>query len=300
MGINISQLIKNTGDRITGLATGLSMTAGRGQLLLAVLAITILSFLSVDIFYKVIRLQAGHLPAALMNRSASMDSSRMPEPSFEHYRIIEQRNLFLTTLQALADKDTGESLPSGEEYTAFDLKGTIAVNPSIGYAVVEEKGLGRQKLYRLGEMIGQARLVRVTRNAAILKSGEKEFVMRIKGAGEESRTGPSDKAGSGIAVSRQEVTESLGDLKSIMSQAVVRPFFSGGVQQGFVISNIVPGSLYQKLGLQNGDIIMDVNHKKLASADDVLKLMNTMQAGGDVSVNLMRNGKKETINYSFH
>lgn len=92
----------------------------------------------------------------------------------------------------------------------------------------------------------------------------------------------------------------MGDLESLMSQAVIRPYFVEGAQQGFIVSNIVPGSVYQKLGLQNGDVVVDVNNEKLDSPDDILQLMNVMQAGGSVSVNLMRNGKKETVNYSFN
>jgi len=61
----------------------------------------------------------------------------------------------------------------------------------------------------------------------------------------------------------------------------------------------VPGSLYQKLGLQNGDVVVDVNNKKLDSADDILRMVNAMQAGGSVSINLKRKGQHETINYSF-
>ena len=77
-------------------------------------------------------------------------------------------------------------------------------------------------------------------------------------------------------------------------------FLVEGVQQGFVVSNIMPGSLYQKLGLKNGDVVTDVNNKKLESADDVLQMVEMMQSGGNVSVNLLRNGQNETLNYSFH
>lgn len=293
-------LIRKKWDGIVARPVRPALTAGQVQLLLTVSAVTVLSFLGVDIFYKLIGLSAGVVPAADSGRFAVIAPSGMPEPSAERYRVVGERNLFLTTLQAIADKSAQDGLPEGEEYTAYDLKGTIAVSDTIGYAIVEEKNQSRQKLYRLGEMIGQAKLVRVTRNAAILEAGEKEYVMKIKGVVEGSITGPSARSGAGVAVSRQEVTESLADLKSVMSQAVVRPYINGGAQQGFIISNIVPGSLYQKLGLQNGDIIMDVNNKKLTSADDILQLLNTMQAGGSVSVNLMRNGKNETINYSFH
>lgn len=303
MWTNIIKLIKQRFDRITDIPADFSVLVGAARPLLIVVAITILSFLGVDIFYKIVSLQVvGRQTIGARQTSAVAIFSGQGHP-IERYNIITERNLFLTTLKAIVDKNAGEYLLPSEEYTAFDLKGTIAVDQSLGYAIVEEKGKGKQKLYRLGEMIGSARLIRITRNTAILKSGEKEFVMKIKEVAEGPLMGRSPRpggTGSGIAISKQDVTESLSDLKSIMSQAVVRPFLNEGVQQGFVVSNIVPGSLYQKLGLQNGDVVVAVNSKKLEGADDILQLVTVMQAGGSVSVNLMRNGQNETINYSFH
>jgi len=84
-----------------------------------------------------------------------------------------------------------------------------------------------------------------------------------------------------------------------MSQAVVRPYVADGAQQGFIISNIVPGSLYERMGLQNGDIVTSVNGRELTGVDDVMQLVNTMQSGGNISVSLVRNGTNETLNYSF-
>ncbi len=302
MWTNIIRLIKKRFDRITDIPADLSVLAGAAKPLLVVVAITILSFLAVDIFYKAVHLYVASRPATGKIQPATA-ASPWTRQSVERYNIITERNLFLTTLKAVVDKNTGEYLLPSEGYTAFDLKGTIAVDQSMGYAIVEEKGKDKQKLYRLGEMIGSARLIRITRNTAVLKSGDKEFVMKIKEVAEGPLMGRSLQpggAGSGIAISKQEVTQSLGDLTSIMSQAVVRPFFSEGTKQGFIISNITPGSIYQRLGLQNGDIIVDVNSKRLEGADDILQLVNVMQAGGSVSVNLMRNGQNQTINYSFH
>lgn len=300
MWTNIIQLIKKRVDRITGIPADLTGLTDAAKPLLVVLAVTMLSFLVVDIFYNVVILQAtGRQAPGKSQISAAYSSSDQGHPA-EYYNVVTERNLFQTTLKAIVDENAGGILLPSEEYTAFDLKGTIAVDQYMGYAIVEEKGKGKQKFYRIGEMIGSARLIRITRNTAVLKGGEKEFVMKIKGLAEGGMMEKSSRPGNGIAISKQEVTQSLGDLKSIMSQAVVRPFISEGVQQGFIVSNIVPGSLYQKLGLQNGDVVVDVNNKKLESADDILQMVNAMQEGGSVSVNLMRNGKKEIINYSFH
>jgi len=103
-----------------------------------------------------------------------------------------------------------------------------------------------------------------------------------------------------MALSKSEVNEKLLDLKTIMTQAAVRPYFEAGAQEGFIISDIKPDSLYQKLGLQNGDIITEVNGKHMQSADDLLQMVNIMQSGGSIALSLKRNGKAETINYSFY
>lgn len=299
IGNHIARLIGRGAAGLKDLATGRSLSAGALRTLALVVVITLASFLCVDIFYKVVQLAAAGGEASAKIKPAVFAPQGL-QTAVENYDVIAQRNLFMTTLTALADK--GGGLTPSEEYTAFDLKGTIAVDETTGYAVVEEKGKGKQKLYRLGEMIGSAKLIRVTRQEAVLASGGREMVMKIKDATEGGalRGRVPGLPGSGISVSRQDVTQSLGDLKSIMSQAVVRPFMSEGVQQGYIVSNIVPGSLYERLGLRNGDIVQEVNGKVLDSADDVLQLVNVMQSGGSVAVNLIRNGKSESINYSFH
>lgn len=300
MRANITRKMQQGFRRISNIPAGLSLLPGAATILLIAVSITMVSFLGVDIFYKIVRLKVAGSPSVAIRQTATMAATAGQGRSIEYDHVIAKRNLFQTARQAIYDENAGGNLPPREEYTAFDLKGTMPINQAVGYAIVEEKGQGKQKLYRIGERIGQARLIRITRNTAVLKDGEKEFVMKIKESAEGPLSGRSPRPGSGIAVNRQEVTQSLGDLKSIMSQAVVRPFLVEGVQQGFIVSSIVPGSLYQKLGLQNGDVVVDVNNKKLESADDILRLVNTMQAGGSVSVKLMRNGQNETINYSFN
>lgn len=299
MKADILQIGKRIFDRLKDVPARLSFSADTVKILVMAAAITIISFLAVDIFYKGVGMQLAGKKAKGIERPAGVASAPAQVGPAERYALITERNLFMTTLKAIADKSPG--LTPSEEYTAFDLKGTIAINESMGYAIVEEKGKGKQKLYRIGEMIGSARLVRVTRNAVILSSSGREMVMKVKDNGEPAVPGQAYRSpGNGIALSKQDVTQSLGDLKSIMSQAVVRPYMNEGVQQGFVISNIIPGSLYERLGLKNGDVVQEVNGKKLDGADDVLQLVNVMQSGGSVSVNLMRNGKNESINYSFH
>jgi len=199
----------------------------------------------------------------------------------------------------------GGFFASGPDASNFELKGTVAGDTSFGFAILEERGTTKQILSRLGDMVGQARLVKITRHTAVLRSAGREITLKIKETLDGSLFSSSSTSGAGaspnnLVISRREATEKLSDLNTVLSQAMVRPFFSGGNQDGFIISDIKSESLYSKLGLQNGDIIIDVNNKRMQTNGDFLQLVNLMQSGAPISVNLKRNGKMETINYSFN
>ena len=274
---------------------------------LVLVAITLLSYETIDLFYKAVSLSAVNQSAIIKNPASSKfitdSASRSP---IQNYGVITERNLFQSTLKTISDKQLGEGfLGSSQEVTSFDLKGTVAGGSSFGFIVIEERGKNKQRLYRLGDMIGSARLIKITRNTAIIKSADREIILKIKETPEGSLLSrqqgqQANMPNSGMALSRGEVNEKLRDLKTIMTQAAVRPYFEAGTQEGFIISDIKPDSLYQKLGLHNGDIIIDVNGKHMQTADDILQMVNIMQSGGDIALSLKRNGKVETINYSFY
>jgi general secretion pathway protein C len=271
------------------------------------IAITILSYETVDLFYKIISLSAVNQSAAIKNTASSKfitdSASRNP---LQNYSLITERNLFLSTLKAISEKQLdGGFFGSSQEVTSFDLKGTVAGGASFGFIVIEERGKNKQRLYRLGDMIGSDKLVKITRNTAVIRSGGREITLKIKETPEGSLLSrqqgqQASIPSSGMALNRGEVSEKLRDLKTIMTQAAVRPYFEAGEQEGFIISDIKPDSLYQKLGLHNGDIIIDVNGKRMQTADDILQTVNIMQSGGSIALSLKRNGKVETIDYSFY
>jgi general secretion pathway protein C len=302
MQARIEQIITGLTDRASGFMAGFSVSAGMIQIALALVVITVASYLTVGILYKIAGLQMTARGNTVKEHAAFFAPQAYQREPLASYNVIAERNIFHTTMDAIADKEAEIMLPT-EEYTAFDLKGTIAVDENIGYAIVEERGKGSQKLYRIGEMIGSARLIRVTRKAAILNSDGRDLVMKIKepeaGSSSGRLSSRADLHQNAIAVSREEVTQTMGDLKTIMSQAIVRPYLTDGAQHGFIISNIVPGSLYERLGLKNGDVVTSVNGRELTGVDDAMQLVNTMQSGGDISVSLLRNGANETLNYSF-
>jgi general secretion pathway protein C len=308
MQLKIEMLLKKWSGSIRNMVTHPATLLPMLPAFLILVAITILSFETVDLFYKIINLVAVNQSAVIKTTVSSMpvpdSAARAP---LQDYSVITARNLLQSTLKSISEKQLGDGfLGASKEEITFDLKGTIAGDASFGYIIIEEKGKNKQRLYRLGDMIGSARLVKITRNTAIMKSGDSQITVKIKGTPESGSLNsrqhgpPARMPDSGMALSKGEVTEKLRDLKTIMTQATVRPYIEAGTQVGFIISEIKPDSLYIKLGLQNGDIIIDVNGKRMQSADDIMQMVNIMQSGGSIALSLKRNGNAETINYSFY
>ena len=308
MWSQITQVVKEWFNRTRNINAlpAIDITLLRPLLLL--LAITVLSYEAVDFFYKIISFPLMKQTAAVENNGSVIAiTDNTQRNQLQDYGIITERNLFLSTSKTIGDKQLdGGLFDSDQKNTDFDLKGTVAYNSSFGFIVIEERGNHKQKLYRMGDKIGAAKLIKITRNTATLKSGEQEITLKIKATMEGPLLPNSPASGKYQApprifnLSKKAVNENLSDLKSIMSQAVVRPFLNEGVQNGYIISNIAPNSLYEKMGMQNGDIIIDINNKPMQSADNLLQMVNLMQAGSGITLNVKRNGKIEAINYSFY
>jgi general secretion pathway protein C len=108
------------------------------------------------------------------------------------------------------------------------------------------------------------------------------------------------KAGqSVITVDRSDVDESLTNINTLLSEVRIRPHFKGGKPDGLAVSRIKDGSLFSKLGLQEGDVVQAVNDNAIRSPDDVLALYKKLRAGSEVAIQINRNGQSQTINYNF-
>lgn len=307
MWLKITQIVKEYWKQMRNLSAIGAKDVNSLRSLLIILAITILSYEATDLFYKIISFPLiNHTATVKSNAVASAVKDNHQRNALQDYDIITGRNLFLSTLKpAGGNQSEGGLFDSDQKTTDFDLKGTVACNSSFGFIVVEERGSHKQKLYRLGDKIGQDKLIKITRNTAILKNGVQEIILKIKGTMEgpllpnSSGAGRNNVISENYTLSKKLVNEDLNDFKSLTSQAVVRPFLNNGVQEGYAISNIAPNSLYEKAGIQNGDIIIDINNNRMQNANDILQVLNSMQSGSSMDLNVKRNGKTETIHYTF-
>jgi len=268
----------------------------------AILALmAVILYQATGIFYSVLKLQLVRTrPVTAVPERAAMASTREP---VDAYRIILERNLFGTTTSRTSD---GHAAASSQQDVALliELKGTVAGEGKYGFAIVEEKATRKQRLVKIGDVLSGVEILRIKRNAIDLLVNNQERTLKIIESKEGPILSPSPlvkpaTAPGATVLSRSEIDEGLQDMGSLLRQALVRPYFNAGVPDGFLISNIRPGSLYKKMGMMDGDIIQEVNHKKIQTADDVMGLLSTIKSSSGLSLTVKRKGNLETLNFQF-
>jgi S1-C subfamily serine protease len=53
------------------------------------------------------------------------------------------------------------------------------------------------------------------------------------------------------------------------------------------------------MGVANGDIIQEVNNRKIQTADDLTGLLNTLKSSNDISLVVRRGGSPKAMSYQF-
>jgi general secretion pathway protein C len=66
---------------------------------------------------------------------------------------------------------------------------------------------------------------------------------------------------------------------------------------GFLVRELQPGSIYEKLGLRPGDVIRTVNGQPVSSMDDVMRLYQQFGSAERVQVDVQRGGRSESLYY---
>ncbi len=190
--------------------------------------------------------------------------------------------------------------------TSYVLVGTVEGDAFAG-AVLQEGTT--QTFYRKDEKLPDgSRIVKVLRDRVTLKRADGSTVdiqivddTKIVNVASKSPAPSSPgvrRLGEGrFMVDEREVASSTENLSQLLTQARAVPFMEQGKTVGFRISEIVPGSLYEKIGLVNGDIIQRVNAQDVDDPGKFFQMYQGLKDEKRITVDLLRNGQKQTLNY---
>lgn len=101
-----------------------------------------------------------------------------------------------------------------------------------------------------------------------------------------------------FVIPRREIDESLKDLHKVLTEARAIPHFENGQPAGFRLTQIAPGSIYEKLGLKDDDILTGINGESITS--DPTKAWNyvsELKSAKQVELSVRRGGKDSVLSY---
>ena len=270
------------------------------------LALTAIIFAGVDIFYRLVRLQIGQ--TAGVESVKTPDPVRPPRPDLpaSRYQAVIDRNIFgaaTTVASAPAEEVVTEVL---EDLAPTSLKitllGTITGDQENARAIIADDNKKTQGLYRIADAIQGAIIKKILRGKVIVRvNGEDQVLTMAEDGGSATEKGTA-AAGRGtdspISLRQDELQQSFNNINQLLSQVRIRPYFKDGKADGFIVNRIRPDSLFNKLGLQNGDIIHTVNGQDIKSPEDAIAFYNSLKSDSHIALLVTRQGQRKTLNYN--
>ena len=213
---------------------------------------------------------------------------------------------------AAAPETAAPATPAEARSDEIRLKGVFAVDGRTLSAAVVNIG-GRDLSVRLGEKIdggtslaevhadhivvvrsGTRRRLDLERTAAPLRGGTPPPA--AGNAAEHFRLNVAPAGSNRYTLSRNELNNVLQDPQQLSYLGRIGPGPAGGVQ----VQDAGAGTLAQKLGLQPGDIITQINGQPVASPGDLARLYGQFNTLSQVRAEVRRNGVPLSLSYTIN
>jgi general secretion pathway protein C len=229
--------------------------------------------------------------------------------------VILKRNLFqVSTL--LPSEPTAEEAAAAEEAleaTRLPLRllGTVASSQQAGaWAAVENTQDHSQTVVRVNDvLLDKATVLRIERRRIVLQNGAKREELALDG---DQSLGIALPPGTGnlreriqrlsenqYRVQREEVEQAIRNPAELFSQARILPKYENGQMTGVQLNSIQPGSLFEQIGIKNGDTVTQVNGIVVSSPQDSASILKELTSANQFQVNVVgADGQTRTLSYS--
>lgn len=260
------------------------------------------AYLCVTAGEELLKAQLFKPPVIEITSGNLSDNGEKQKKSFESYQIITSRNLFGSTAPAPVATPAVANVAKPK----LRLVGTNVLKGDGAFAIIEDQNKNEQDIFNVSEQVFvYGKLIEIGNEFVKLEYPDRVDTLEIedgKAAPTASVLGdepaPPSNDQTDFTVSEGELNEALSNLPLLLSQARAVPYFRNGQSIGMRLFAIRSGSLYEKLGLQNGDIITSVNETSLSDPTQALRIFEQLKNERNIGVKMERNGAQRDSRYS--
>lgn len=243
--------------------------------------------------------------------------------SRKEYDAVASRNLFRLDVYVAppppkpVTNDVDENNLVESKLPAL-LVGTLAGAEKTSLCLIQDTRNRSVDVYAVGDdLFGMAKIFRIERQRVIVTRNGKQEVLILpedtvrKGRGRgrvvPGRVAPAvvnqpkltvRKEDNGhFVLDKDEFGNMLGDLGPLLSSARVVPNFEKGKINGYKIFAIKPGSIYEKIGIRNGDVIDSINGLRIETPDKALMMFQQLRSEDHFELAIRRGGEPQLFTY---
>ncbi|HZO83026.1 MAG TPA: type II secretion system protein GspC [Candidatus Binataceae bacterium] len=238
-----------------------------------------------------------------------------------YYEAIVRRDIFNLEPAPETPAETATNLH-------IKLIGTSQLTLSRPFIIVLDQNTQRQSLYRLGDEIPEAgKLVGVYKDHAIILHQGRRIKLEMPAApvpaASDARALPypwaarslgpgrpfSPLSGRGVrplgpgrfAVDRLTLNDNLRNMASLFTQIRAIPNIGAdGSSDGFRLSEIQPGSIFDQVGLHDGDILTSVDGQTVSDPARAMQMLGSLRNQSTINLTVLRNGQPLQLHYDIH
>jgi len=189
------------------------------------------------------------------------------------------------------------------------LTGTVVgTSPEGSFAMIMDVARRDEHLYRVGDkVLDEGTVIEITRDLVRLKRGGAEQVLRLFEEEKPGTMAVNVTSEPGLrevgpdqfhfVMDRGELDEALSDMPRLLTQARLLPNFRAGQTDGFRIFNIVPGSIFARIGLKNGDVLHRINDIPIEDPTKFMGVFQELKNESQITVDLVRGSDRKTFEY---
>lgn len=243
--------------------------------------------------------------------------------SWDARQIILTRNPFnastLAPRAALPDPD--------EEYAKTKLPlrllGTAAhQDPSLSWAAIEDKETREHLVVKVGQRLkNRADVLRIERRRIVLQNGARREELALEGGDATTRRSTASRrttrrrprsrvsrptssprvkrlSENRFALEREDVESVANNPAALFSQARILPKYEDGQMVGVQVNAIQAGSLFQQIGLKDGDTITEFNGIRVTGQQESTQVLQQLSSSQQFNVTVKgRDGQTRSLYY---
>jgi general secretion pathway protein C len=248
--------------------------------------------------------------------------AREPHRPASYYASIHVRDIFNST------KPEEEKPKEPPKPTELKLKlwGVAIHGGGKSHCVIEDLVTHKQDVYGIRDRVGGVATVKqVEWDRVILDRDGQDEILELaqpQGGPPSGRPGTAVASAVGVPgseqaaaavnphikqvsdneyrIDRSEVDAALDNMNQLFTQMRAVPHFEGGKSVGFRLFAIRQNSLFDQIGLRNGDIIQSINGAEINDPSKALALFQDLRNAGQLTVEIKRNNTPKTLSYTFN